>query len=249
VTTDQQDGPPAGTAGRGVLYIAFGERYVREAIYSASTLRAHSDVPVTLFADRDVASPDIDRVEVFEPTHKRAKVEMLPRSPYDRTLYLDSDTRILDDVSPLFDLLDRVDIAAARDYVRRSHRWAAAIPEYAAIPEVFGEFNCGVLLYRRSEATAALLEGWNATFQRYRHLTRGQDQASFRMAMWSSDIRYGVLPSEWNRRSAFRQWKTASRARRAGVPLPWRPRILHWHGLDRPGILDRINPSRRPAKW
>lgn len=232
---------------RGVIYIAFGDRYVSEALYSAASLKAVSDVPVTLFTDKAVAAPQIDDVRIFEPRHKRAKIDMLAESPFERTLYLDSDTRILEDVSPLLALLDRVDIAAAQDQCRRSHRWAAAIDAYAAIPETFSELNCGILAYRKSDATLRLFARWNEIFARYRDLTNGQDQAAFRIALWQTDVAFSVLAPEWNRRNQALVHKIDRRVRKAGVPHPLRDRILHWHGVDRDRPWYRLSPRHRPA--
>jgi hypothetical protein len=73
------------------------------------------DVPIALFTD--AARLGIPLNGVFDPVvelesvHRRSKVDCLMNSPFERTLFLDGDVSVLEDVSELFDLLERFDIA------------------------------------------------------------------------------------------------------------------------------------------
>ena len=217
---------------KGVVYIAFGDRYVDEVLFSAATLKAVSDLHVTLFTDRKVASRNIDSVVEIEPDHKRPKVDHLPRTPYDLTLYLDSDTQIERDVTDVFAILDRFDLAAVHDHSRKSSRWASVIPEYDAIPYAFPEYNAGVVLFRKSPRLDGFFRLWQEHFHRYRKATKGQDQASFRIALWQSELQIHTLPFEYNVRNLHIRKKMAKRAKSPADESLLKPRILHWHGLD-----------------
>jgi lipopolysaccharide biosynthesis glycosyltransferase len=98
-------------------------------------------------------------VRVAEVGHIRAKLDLLAQSPFDESLYLDSDTRVVYDLRDVFDVLDRCDVAMCHDFARKRSTMAQLVPEYAAIPYAFPEFNGGVILYSRSEAARQRLTG------------------------------------------------------------------------------------------
>jgi hypothetical protein len=234
----------------GVIYIAFGERYVGEAIFSAESLKQQSDLPITLFTDLGVSSPFIDSVVKINPEHKRAKVDFIGESPYERTLYLDSDTKIVRDISDVFGILDKFDVAAAHDHSRKTSRWSSKVPAYAAIPYAFPEYNGGVLLFRRSEAAQAFLALWRTRFHENKHLTNGQDQATLRISLWESDVKLHTLPPEFNVRNEAVRQKIIKRAQQPEEQGVLAPRIYHWHGLSKKtGIFRRLRDKYKPMAY
>lgn len=232
----------------GVIYISFGKKYSDEAVFSAKTLKSFCDVPVTLFTDLGVESSYINTVVPIKPEHKRAKVDFISRSPYERTLYLDSDTQVVRDISDVFKVLDRFDIAAVHDHSRKSSRWATVIPEYDRIPYAFPEFNSGVLLFRRTGRTDRSFNLWRDYFYRYRDVTNGQDQASLRIALWEGDAAIHSLPFEYNVRNQRIRKKMVERARGLVDEGLLKPRILHWHGLDRTKPWSYLRAKYRPMR-
>ncbi|WP_185982938.1 glycosyltransferase [Aureimonas mangrovi] len=232
----------------GVIYIAFGKFYRDEALFSARSLKRHCDLPVTLFTDIATDDPAVDRVEIIDPTHKRAKIDYIGSSPYERTLYLDSDTMVVRDIRDVFVVLDRFNVAGVHDHSRKCDRWAKVIEEYAAIPYAFPEYNGGVLLFDASPASKAFLALWRELFHRYRDRTNGQDQATLRIALWQSGVALHSLPFEYNVRNAKIRQKMAKRARRREAGL-LAPRILHWHGLDNRWPLASLFSRYRPMKY
>src|SRR4051794_2285116 len=155
-------------AARGFLYAATGERGIDEAVVSASRARRmHPDVPAVLFTDdpaRARRGPFDDVIVV--PDHgwsaSEVKVWALGRSPFDRTVFLDSDTHVIADVSDLFAVLDRYDVAGAPEPGYKTMGGHTPHPE---IPDAFQPVNSGVIAYRRSPATSAFLADW---LERYR---------------------------------------------------------------------------------
>src|SRR6185369_16973411 len=101
-------GGEGGDGTRGVVYVAVGEKFVAEALASAASLKVHHpELPVTLFADRQVASPYVDTMTVMEPMHpKLARIVYVARSPYERTLSIDTDTFICGKIEGLFSVLE-----------------------------------------------------------------------------------------------------------------------------------------------
>lgn len=232
----------------GIIYIAFSPTYVAEVLHSAKTLKAVCDLPVTLFTDIEVDSPYVDTVVRIKPGHKRAKVDFISESPYERTLYLDSDTEIQRDISDVFQILDKFDVAAVHDHCRKNHRWSG-IPEYESIPYAFPEYNGGVMLYRNNQNVHDFFDLWRSHFYKNIALTNGQDQASLRIALWEADLRLHTLPFEFNVRSQFMRNRMAKRAREPGQEGLLAPRILHWHRLNTHRGLARLLSKYRPMKY
>jgi hypothetical protein len=232
----------------GIIFIAFGQRYTDEAVYSAETVKRHSGLPVTLFTDAPIRSAAVDEVVVIDPRHKRAKVDYISQSPYERTLYLDSDTRVVRDIGEIFQLLDRFELAAVQDHCRKNSRWSALIPDYDAIPYSFPEYNGGVVLFRASASTAAFFDLWRTLFYRHEKETVGQDQASFRMALWQSGLNLHSLPVEYNVRNKRIRDRMAERAKTTDLGL-LEPRILHWHGLNEKRLLGAWRSKFRPMNY
>jgi hypothetical protein len=205
---------------RGVLYIAAGRRFIRAAIRSAGFVRKHSpDLPIHLFANWRDWGYDFEHdpapftsVGEIESPHYRSKVDYSIRTPFERTLYLDADTRVLSDIRPVFDLLDRFDLALAHapNRVTRLTTWRTTLPH------AFPQFNAGVFLYKSSPAVMALLREWVESFH-----TAGfrSDQITLRELLWLSDLRIATLPPEYNLRYNKYRWLWGRREAR--------PVILH----------------------
>jgi len=142
-------------------------------------------------------------------------------------------------------------MAGVHDHGRKRAEWGDKIPAYKAIPYAFAEVNTGVLLYRRSPATAAFFDLWRTTFYANFEATRGQDQASFRVALWQSDLRFFVLPFEYNVRPQSIRNKVRKRSRSPADEGLLAPRILHWHDQHVPGqrLLGWLLPSHRPMRF
>lgn len=205
---------------RGAIYVATGGDYLDLTLDAAASLRAAAPgLAIDLFTDMPEAAERaglFDRVHLIANPHPRSKLDCLPRSRFARTLFLDSDTRVLRDITEAFDLLERFDLALAHD-VRRTmplvrEGWREVTP-YA-----FPQHNSGVMFYRRSPAMHAFLEAWRTA---YAACGVGRDQVTLKDLLWSSDLRFYVLPPEFNLRrvTELDAWE----------PLDALPSILHSH--------------------
>lgn len=187
----------------GVIYVAAGPEFVEEAVASARSLRASNpSVPVAIYTDQDVGSyHDVfDIVRLIEnPTRDSDdKIRGIADSPFEKTVFIDTDTRILRDITDLKGLLDRFDLAVAFDPIRSDQ-------DQPSIPECFPTFNSGVLAYKRNDKTGKLFDDWLVAFRTQPPepgKTR-RDQPPFRKVMYNSDVRYAVLPEEYNLRVIF----------------------------------------------
>lgn len=101
---------------RGVLYYAAGERFAKEALVSAKSVKRHMpDLPTAIVTDQPVPEALFDLRLSLAPdvSIKRQKMHALQHSPFEQTLYLDTDTYVADAIWEVFDLLERYELAAA----------------------------------------------------------------------------------------------------------------------------------------
>lgn len=213
----------------GVIYVASGADYVDLACASARSLRAQDPGrAVDIFTDDPVPAGLFDRIHPLTRPGPRAKLTAMQETRFHRTLFLDADTLVVGPLGDLFDILHRFDLAAAHD-MRRASDLIRAGAEPA--PYAFPQLNSGVLLYRRSEGALALLAEWERRF----HATGAKrDQPILKDLLWSTDIRFYVLPPEFNLRrlTLLDAWE----------PLDVRPTVVHSHRL-----MDHMDVGYRPV--
>jgi len=105
---------------RGVVYIATGQKFVDEALISARSVRRRmGDIPIALFTDLSHLQqnpPDpVNMVYLMHNVRKSCLDKMYPLldTPFEKTLFLDTDTYVCDRIDEVFDILDHYDIAIA----------------------------------------------------------------------------------------------------------------------------------------
>ncbi|MFB6295007.1 MAG: hypothetical protein ABEI97_04560, partial [Candidatus Nanohaloarchaea archaeon] len=143
---------------------------------------------------------DVRRIET--PEHPLLDyIERLQDSPYDRTLFLDTDTYLVDDVSHLFDLLDRFELAVVPGEMRlrADDKYSEDIRE--DVPICFPELNTGVIVYRKDDVKE-LFDDWLQRYESYleenHENTVSHEQPAFSEALYHSDVRYVTLTREYN---------------------------------------------------
>jgi hypothetical protein len=228
---------------QGVVYIAIGRECIGEALESAASLKhAMPACPVTLFCDQVMDYAPIDSVVPIEGNSwgPAVRIDLIGSSPYERTLFLDSDTYISGDLSELFSLTDNFDLAAAHAPVRASY-------QLDAVPDSFPEYNGGVILFRQSPSVRALFSKWADYYRRdlerlrcseirwrrppERMFYHGDlpDQPTLREALYSSDLRIATLPPEYNCRFSLPGF------------VDGQVKILHGRALNLPQVAEAIN--------
>jgi hypothetical protein len=195
----------AANFGRGILYVATGPVCRAEAAVSARSVKlVWPDLPIAIATDGPVESTWFDRIDIIpEEPDNIAKVRHITRSPFERTLFLDTDTYCLAPLPELFDLLDHFDLAAAHEAGRFSTRWEAGTEVFIQagdVPKCFPELNSGVVAFRRQANVFKVFERWLALAEQARTapVPHTQDQPAFRRAVYESDLRIAVLPPEYN---------------------------------------------------
>ena len=148
---------------RGVLYVAFGEQYQNEARRSILTLRRSSPgIPCAVITDEAWPADPLPDTFVLRP--RDASFASKPRlmylsSPYDETLFLDTDTVVVRDVSPIFGLLRWYDVGV---------KFAGPQLNNADGLEYHTQTSSGVILFRKCQEVAATFDLWLAEFERAR---------------------------------------------------------------------------------
>lgn len=214
----------------GVIYIATGERFIREACDSAASLKAAMpNMPITIFASENVKSPHIDRVVIVkEPQYNFFdKIINMYASPYDYTFFIDTDTYICADFAEIFAILDRFDLAAVHAPMK--------IPGYVkGVPESFQQMNTGAILFKKSPGVEKMFENWFKLYQEV--IDKGSeenDQPTFREALYQSNLRVATLTSEYNCRFPF------------PVLVNRTVKILHGRHPDLAWVAKKINAEKR----
>jgi len=229
---------------RGIIYIVTGQKFVEEACLSAASVRqCMPDIPITVFSDVLLrSSPFHQVVPIAKPTHgPEDKILNIAKSPYQETLYLDSDTHMVDDSRELFSLLERFDLAAVHAPYRAQY-------QVSEVPDCFPELNTGVLLFRKSDKADVFFERWLQIYRQdalkhliwlfpggeswYRHAI--PNQPSFRRAIYESGLRIATLPPEYNCRFPFPGF------------VHTKVKILHGRARSVAKIAEEINKTMLP---
>lgn len=201
---------------KGIIYINSSHddfKYVKEAQKSALSFKQFiPDAEYSLYTDatdfknevfdvvhpsRFVVPPQLEKC-IHLNGQMVVKLQALLDSPYDRTLYLGSDTYAFrPEVASMFDLLGRFDLVAAHAPFRINTCWGnTSIPE---IPVCYPEFNCDLLLFRKNYQVMDFLERWRGMYMDHA-FSHPHDQGAFRYLAYFSDLRIATLPEEYNYR-------------------------------------------------
>ncbi len=223
----------------GIVYIAFKKHknadHVKEVIYSAKSVKKiNKNLNITLFTDiKNINESCFDNIKNITINNIREKQNYLYNSPYDYTLYLDSDTKVVNPIDDIFRILDRFDLAACFDHARKNPDKSKIYKDYDKIPEAFSEFAGGVILFKKSHVVENFFKIWRSNYEIWKKVSgKLNDQPSFRVSLWQChDLKIFTLPPEYNLRSQGKRDK-----------FNIKPRIYHWHDMHK-------NIKRNPQKF
>ena len=190
---------------QGIIYIATGDQHRIEAVRNMSASQPYlNGCESVLFTDEPSLIPDNIFSRVLRHPSScfsyRDKILPLIDLPFEVNLFLDSDARLIDDVSNLFSSFGNADFSAVYAPVRHPPGWSDG-----AVPSFFPELNSGVSLLRRSELQRSFISSWlNLYDELYSKFQQSWDQASLRSVAWHfsqfQNLRLQVLPQEANLR-------------------------------------------------
>lgn len=220
---------------RGAIYLVTGKKiYLDEAVFSAKSLKKHCpEIPITIFTDSsNIKESCFDEVELIESNiHPfKNKVKHSPESPYEFTLYLDSDTKVVKPIYEMFEWLEEYDLGVANTPNRNRSGNSVELINNAG----FDRYNTGVIAYKKSERTKKFFDKWlkDLTPQNEANMWSGHfgDQHYFNKLIRENyhtecQVRLKIFPNRiYNaRRLTLKQLKKAGEMEIV--------KIIHMHGL------------------
>jgi hypothetical protein len=204
---------------RGVIYICTGKKFYGECLRSVASLKKHNPgLSVTIYSERhDVDSIFDNSVVLKQPRFSMVdKVCNIWKTPYNETLYIDTDTLITASLDEYFDVLEYCDFAGTIESARGW--WYEGKMD---IPRGLCDINGGVLCFKNTPAVMGALRQWYTEYQKTSvwlkeygpgHWYLTNDQPSLRKLIWTNrDIRVAILPDEYNALRLFgtRLWGEA----------------------------------------
>jgi len=230
---------------RGVVYVAFGKNYLFQCLHSILSIRRLSDIPVYVLTNVEPRlvwrekPGGVEYVVLSDPDHfnRFYKTSLIQFTPFERTLYLDTDTAVRSKVFEKgFEMLNSYDfLGVCRNERVRSPKELGP-PVYKLCHKKFGyEFpltlvNGGVLFFRKSPSTQKFFSIWNRVWD---EMGRGRDMPALAYALQQvKEMKVKLLPLAWND--------------------PKGSIITHAYGQrGAPGIprIVKFKPSLRDNKW
>jgi hypothetical protein len=177
---------------RGILYIATGEKYIHEVIPSAATCKQHNRFPIALITDSDRHDlPEgLFDIIIIKPARFSYRDKLLMKfSPFEQTIFLDTDTYIADTLDDLFRILDYREFAihqADEGYEYSMNEVSNAMPE----------FNTGVIAYKLTPSVLQLIEDWDTSFDAKTQVKT--DQYHLRKTLYESEVKFAIFSSAYN---------------------------------------------------
>lgn len=215
---------------KGYVYTAFGQNFYKECINSVKLLKLTTTLPIHLFTDQKVSEEEkllFYSINYVPNLHARSKVDYIGLSPFNKTIYLDTDVIVVKKIDELFDLLDKYNILATLDTARKRENISKKISEYSKIPYSFGEVNSGLLCFN-DFAKENIIKKWPKVFYKYIKESGGWDQPSLRILLWKSNASLYILPPEFNIRSKKLIEKVKNNKHLFGEEH-MSPRVYHLH--------------------
>jgi len=190
----------------GIFFIVYGKKSLCEFMTSLESVRTHMPgTPVAAIVDQRLENlfrVELEQVYFHQMPEQwtwKIKVDFINRLPYEKSIFLDTDTIICDDLSDLYNMLDRVDIALCHEPMRT---WGHEFPN---LPDSFPMLNTGVIAFKKSSQINQLFHNWRIAHEILDNKKENNprlfytDQNSFRYALYNeSSIRYSILPPEYN---------------------------------------------------
>lgn len=193
-----------GGAGRtkGVIYVAYGSGAIREAGFSIDSLRKFHDWSVSVVSDRKIPGVGhihrAKRVDALSPG-RWAKTNLDILSPYERTLFLDADTRVCGKLDIGFKLLERGWELVMVPSISQGEQALAHLSDIDRLTtqlEAPGalQLNTGVMWFRKTERTATLFKKWREEWIRF----KDKDQGALLRALVNNPVALCLLGRPYN---------------------------------------------------
>jgi hypothetical protein len=187
-------------ATRGAVFVAYGDNARREVRLAVASLATHMPgLPAVVFSDNPLPGLTVHLYDDTDPGARLVKLNLDLLAPFDEVLYLDADTRVQQDLSTGFKILEGSwDLAIAPSRAQDSEfLWLCSEAErqdtvemYSAMPVVL---QGGTMFWRSCDRVHALFAAWREEFL----LWPGQDQGALLRALARAPARVWLLGRAW----------------------------------------------------
>ena len=207
---------------RGVVYCATSQAvYLEAALISSIALRQlNPEIPITIFCDsalelvpfstlqNSLQPYGVDIIELSMEgdafLSRSVKIHLNELSPYQETLYIDSDMLPLKSISEVWDYLDHGDMAMVLDRLpslAMCDHVAQVEIDYTLklLPSDTYQFNSGLMVWRNSDVTQSLFKQWQeewAIFQKHDQLALMRAIATKKVAIAQMPVNYNTSPRD-----------------------------------------------------
>lgn len=197
------------TENYGIFYVAAGQKYINEACKSARSIKnINPTLKISIACNQKLEEELFDRIIVVDETVTCRNEGLLFKSkylydlsPYQKTLFVDTDTFFIGDVESGFAILDYFDV---------SMTLSIADTYYPTLPSgkkiLCKPVNTGVIFFQKNETNDGLFREWFESYSAklaQNPKLKESDQTSCTEALMNSKSRFYPLPSEWNTRFCF----------------------------------------------
>jgi hypothetical protein len=206
---------------KGILYIATDDSYLKDAEKSAERANTILDLPISIVSHKEPECNIFDETIIDNnPTKTMAdKSGNLLKTPYDNTIYVDSDTYIIEDITDIFERVgSSIPLAITLDI----HEGSLYKNDDLDIPSSFPMYQAGVIVYQDTPILRDFIQKW----QENHDPPDSSDQVSFRKTLYNHRIQINIFPLRYN---AF-----------MGTEIYGPVKILH----DYQGILKKYNRDK-----
>jgi hypothetical protein len=199
----------------GVLYLAFGRAYLAMALNSLKTFRNNnSSIPVCIitnvtdkYPEFEWWNPKIDKwkyIELDITKNRNIKTALYDYTPFEKTIYLDTDTEVVRDITEADYFLDYFDICikptTPRDpETKGRHIVLDGKVKVSELPH----WNSGIIFFRKNKHVEDFFKIWSQKFNEY--FEAEGDQTSLVDAIFFSKCKLLSLDFRWN--ATLRQLK------------------------------------------
>lgn len=229
----------------GVFYVAAGQKYIDEACNSARSLRKiNSSLRISIACNQKPEENGLfDQIILVDETVKSRNEGLLFKtkylytlSPYQKTLFVDTDTFFIGDIESGFNILDYFDISMTLDPPDSHFPTLSSGKKIDCKP-----VNTGVIFFKKNEVNDRLFQEWLKIYSEklaQNPNLRESDQTSCTEALMRCSSRLYPLSPEWNTRFCFIN------------TLKEPVKILHAYSNNIEKIADRVNlDSNKLRAW
>ena len=178
-------------------------RWYTMLVQSIHSLKNHMDIPICVVTNvlklkNDPLFDHVIYVPFNEcPLHKRAGKGidyhifkwkyLMPASPFENTLHLDSDTLVLDSFYEVFDLLEHFDLVTKLSV----HYLSKRFPD---VPDSFPELTGGYIIWKQ---TSEIKRFFEVILDLVTRRSGGTDEPFIRKALYHSHVRYSIIQNDY----------------------------------------------------